>query len=132
MGPPFPKKPDPDTYAGDTPFAPTPVAGARPAAEATPLSLTPGEPIGVLGFPPGSIVAGRYRIVRFIAAGGMGEVYEAEDQILGAPVAVKTIRPELVARAEMMERFRREILLARRVTHRNVCRLFDLGQHVPA
>jgi tetratricopeptide (TPR) repeat protein len=82
-------------------------------------------------FAPGQIVGERYRIVRFIAAGGMGEVYEAEDTVLGAEVALKTIRPE-VARGHALERFRREILLARRVTHPNVCRIFDVGHHAAA
>jgi serine/threonine protein kinase len=64
----------------------------------------------------GAFLDGRYRIVRFIAAGGMGEVYEAVDEALGAEIALKTIRPEVVARETVMERFHREILLARRVT----------------
>src|SRR5262245_51544571 len=80
-------------------------------------------------FAPGATLAGRYRVVRFIAARGMGEVYEAEDLALGTEVALKTIRPEVAARGRVVERFRREILLARRVTHPNVCRIFDLGQH---
>src|SRR6188472_2754916 len=119
MVPPAPKKPHDDTYDGESLPSlptPTPLAGQGPAGPA---------------LPPGTLLDDRYRIVRFIAAGGMGEVYEAEDKILGTHVALKSIRPELVARAEMAERFRREILLARRVTHRNVCRIFDLGHHVP-
>jgi TolB-like protein len=60
----------------------------------------------------------------------MGEVYEAADLALGAEVALKTIRPEVAARQAVMDRFRREILLARRVTHPNVCRIFDLGRHL--
>lgn len=78
---------------------------------------------------PGDELAGRYRIVAFIASGGMGEVYEATDLALGTQVAVKTIRPDLAAQEHIMERFRREVLLARRVTHPNVCRIFDLGHH---
>ncbi len=80
-------------------------------------------------FSPGDFLAGRYRIVRFIAHGGMGEVYEAEDAELGGRVALKTVRPELVALPGAMERFKREIHLARKVTHPNVCRIFDLGLH---
>jgi serine/threonine protein kinase len=57
----------------------------------------------------------------------MGEVYQAEDLVLGTEVALKAIRREVAARDSMMERFRRETLLARRVTHPNVCRIFDLG-----
>ncbi len=75
---------------------------------------------------PGEILAGRYRIVRPIGAGGMGEVYEAEDLDLGAQVAVKTMRIEDPA---ALVQFKREIQLARTVTHPNVCRIFDLHRH---
>lgn len=67
----------------------------------------------------------RFRIVRFIGRGGMGEVYEAEDMEVGR-VALKTIRADLAARAGMMERFRQEVQLARKVTSTNVCRIHDL------
>jgi tetratricopeptide (TPR) repeat protein len=80
-------------------------------------------------FTPGQVVADRYRIVRFIAQGGMGEVYEAEDQELGERVALKTVRPEIAAQEGALDRFKREVHLARKVTHPNVCRLFDLGVH---
>ncbi len=83
-------------------------------------------------FAADEIVAGRFRIVCFIGAGGMGEVYEANDLELGARVALKTIRPEIASQPHSLSRFKREIQLARRVTHPNVCRMFDLGQHRPA
>src|SRR6185295_9021886 len=73
---------------------------------------------------PESAVAGRYRVVRFIARGGMGEVYEVEDLELRERVALKTVRPEVARDAIAIERFRREIQLARKVTHPNVCRIF--------
>ncbi len=79
----------------------------------------------------GELLARRFRIVRFIAAGGMGEVYEAEDTVLGERVALKTLRPELARREDSVRRFTREIQLARRVTHRNVCRIYDLFRHDP-
>src|SRR5437763_8194813 len=73
---------------------------------------------------PGQILAGRYRIVRPIGAGGMGEVYEAEDLDLGARVAVKTMRVgDRVGNMDALARFKREIQLARTVTHPNVCRI---------
>ncbi len=78
-------------------------------------------------FDRGHLVAGRYRIVRFIARGGMGEVYEAEDRELGGAVALKTIRPEVAEDEVAVERFRREIQIARKVTHPNVCRVFDVS-----
>ncbi|HPA95438.1 MAG TPA: serine/threonine-protein kinase [Thermoanaerobaculia bacterium] len=77
----------------------------------------------------GQLVAGRYRIVNRLGAGAMGEVYEAEDQELGTAVALKLLHRESTMREEVAARFRREVLLARRVTHPNVCRIFDLGVH---
>jgi eukaryotic-like serine/threonine-protein kinase len=75
-----------------------------------------------------SVVSGRFRIARFVGRGGMGEVYEAQDLELGGRVALKTLRPELVAAPQFLSRFRREVNLARQVTHRNICRIFDLGR----
>ena len=80
-------------------------------------------------FGPSAFLARRFRIVRFIARGGMGEVYEAEDVDLGERVALKAIRQRAALDAEMRGQFKREIQLARRVTHPNVCRIFDLAQH---
>ncbi len=74
---------------------------------------------------PGEVLAGRFRIVRMVGRGGMGEVFEAFDEVLKQRVALKTIRPEIVHEPRMEERFRREILLARQVTHPNVCRVYD-------
>ena len=86
---------------------------------------------GVLGarprtFKAGKVVSGRFQIVRFIGRGGMGEVYEAKDLELGAHVALKTIRPEIAWDPRTLARFKQEIQLARHVTHRNVCRMYDL------
>jgi eukaryotic-like serine/threonine-protein kinase len=61
----------------------------------------------------------------------MGEVYEAEDTELATRVALKTIRPHIAGDGQAVDRFKREILLARRVTHPNVCRIFDVSQHQP-
>lgn len=80
-------------------------------------------------FGPGELVAGRYRVIRFIGRGGMGEVYEVEDAELHERVALKTIRPEIAGDETAVNRFKREIHLARKVTHPNVCRIFDLGIH---
>ena len=74
----------------------------------------------------GDVLARRFRVVRFLARGGMGEVYEAEDLELHEPVALKMIRPDLVrSHPNCLQRFKREVLLAKRVTHPNVCRIFD-------
>jgi len=80
-------------------------------------------------FFPDELVAGRYKIVCFIGRGGMGEVYEADDLELRQRVALKTVRAEIVLDQQAIERFKREIRIAREVTHPNVCRIVDLGQH---
>ena len=80
-------------------------------------------------FQIGDTLAGRYRIKRFLGRGGMGEVFEVEDLVLHSSVALKTIRPREADRAGAIDRFKREINVARRVTHPNVCRLSDVGSH---
>src|SRR5436190_6264155 len=80
-------------------------------------------------FSPETVLARRFRIVRFIARGGMGEVYEAEDLELGERVALKAIRRNIAPDSELLSLFKKEVQLARRVTHPNVCRIFDLAQH---
>lgn len=77
-------------------------------------------------FADGSLVNARFRIVRFIGAGGMGEVYEAIDEGIGVHVALKTIRSEMAIDQEMEAQFRREVQIARKITHPNVCRIHDL------
>ena len=79
----------------------------------------------------GDLLCDRFRVIRFIARGGMGELYEAEDLELGERIAVKTIRPEIAGDDRVNQRFRREVQLARKVTHPQICRIFDLFQHVP-
>jgi serine/threonine-protein kinase len=75
------------------------------------------------------VLAGRYEIQALLGQGGMGMVYRAYDRQLGETVALKTLRPDLVASdASMLERFKQEIRLARRITHRYVVRTHDLGE----
>jgi eukaryotic-like serine/threonine-protein kinase len=79
------------------------------------------------GAEPPDVVAGRYRIVRWLGGGGMGRVYEAQDTELGERVALKILRDGLSSDA--IERFRREVRLTRRIQHPNVARMFDIGEH---
>jgi predicted Ser/Thr protein kinase len=79
-------------------------------------------------FLPGTVLARRYRVVALLGKGGMGEVYRADDLTLGQPVALKFL-PEAAARDEQsLARLRNEVRTARRVTHPNVCRVYDLGE----
>jgi serine/threonine protein kinase len=82
---------------------------------------------GAQAFALGELVAERYKIARLIGSGSSGEVYEAHDQALGVAVALKTLREEMARHPVQLERFRREIQNARRVTHPNICRIFDMG-----
>jgi serine/threonine protein kinase len=80
-------------------------------------------------FRAGDLVSGRFKIVRFIDQGGMGEVYEAHDLEINSRVALKTIRPEIASQPGMSARFKQEVQLTRLVTHPNVCRTFDVSRH---
>ena len=73
------------------------------------------------------VIGGRYEVLGLLGAGGMGNVYRARDRELDEPVALKVLRPEIAANAAALSRFRREVKLARRVTHPNVARVFDIG-----
>jgi serine/threonine protein kinase len=93
----------------------------RPAPPAPNFAATPGR------FQPAQLIANRFLVVRFIARGGMGEVYEAKDQLLqGASVALKIIRPETAADSTSSSRFEQEVILARRVVHPNLCPIYEI------
>jgi len=78
---------------------------------------------------PGQIFANRYQIEQVIGRGGMGVVYRAFDSQLEEPVAIKVLTAEVLSGApEELERFKREIRLARKITHRNVLRTYDFGE----
>ena len=113
-----PRTPPPKrASSGQTPVA---GSGAKPGATA-PGPLASGQAFG-----------SRYHIIRLLGIGGMGAVYQAWDDELGVAVAIKVIRPEVTAdplmAAELERRFKRELLLAREVTHKNVVRIHDLGE----
>jgi len=69
----------------------------------------------------------RYKVGRLLGQGGMGAVYLAEDLELGRPVALKLVKPELAVHPEAMARFRQELLLASKISHRNILRIHDLS-----
>lgn len=88
-----------------------------------------GDPAGVSQLKPGDLVDNRFTVIRFIARGGMGEVYEVEDrQLRGVHVALKTILSQYAVDPDMRRRFEREVLNARQVVHPNLCPIYDLGR----
>src|SRR5260370_12728258 len=76
----------------------------------------------------GTVLTGRYEILQLIGRGGIGAVYKARDTELDRIIALKLIRPELARNPDVLRRFKQELILARQVTHKNVIRIFDLGQ----
>jgi serine/threonine protein kinase/tetratricopeptide (TPR) repeat protein len=77
-------------------------------------------------FEPGQLLVGRFEVLKGLGCGGMGEVYEAFDRVLGERIAIKTVRFDLCFEPEIVERFKREVQRSRHVTHPNVCRVYDL------
>jgi serine/threonine protein kinase/tetratricopeptide (TPR) repeat protein len=99
--------------------------GARTTSSIHPDELSPAPSSG--RFKPGQVLLDRFVIVRFIAKGGMGEVYEAKDSFLqGVHVALKTILPHIADDPALQQRFEREVLLAREVSHPNLCPIYDI------
>lgn len=110
--------------------APTATAWAdAPTCSLPPSSSQPAShpPSGQGRFVAGMLIAGRYRIVSLLGRGGMGEVFRADDLTLSQPVALKFL-PESTIDRSMLERFRNEVRIARRISHPNVCRVYDIGE----
>jgi eukaryotic-like serine/threonine-protein kinase len=88
-----------------------------------------GERIWMATFGPAQVIAGRYRIERFLGRGGMGEVYSAFDNVLNERIAIKTLLSTTCDNPHAVRRLLAEARLARRITHPNVCRIYDVGVH---
>ena len=109
--------------------------GTRPRFERTPSGERPRTPSNGAGgaltgerFVPGTVLAGRYRIVGLLGRGGMGEVYRADDLRLEQPVALKFLPHGLDGDGERLARFYREVRVARQVSHAAVCRVYDVAE----
>jgi Tol biopolymer transport system component/serine/threonine protein kinase len=76
----------------------------------------------------GSTFAGRYQIIEELGKGGMGRVYKAHDTKIREKIALKLIKPEIVKDRKTIERFSNELKLARKIRHKNICQMFDLGE----
>lgn len=111
--------------------APEPASASRSGSHRVVGSLTPrGMPALRPGFSmePGAVLANRYRIETVIGSGGLGIVYRAHDRVVGESVALKVLRPEVLALdGAAASRFAEELRVARRVSHRNVVRVHDIG-----
>src|SRR5580698_11000380 len=109
------------TVTSPLPPRPPSSSSSRPSSSAEYL-LSEGR------FLPGRLLIGRYRIIALLGKGGMGEVYRADDLTLGQSVAMKFLPDEAARDQALVERFRNEVRIARRVSHPNVCRVYDVGE----
>src|ERR1043166_265731 len=89
---------------------------------------TPAPTPATARFAPGAIIAGRYRLVSLLGRGGMGEVYRADDLTLDQPVALKFLPAGVAANDARLAQFHIELRIARQISHKNACRLYDLGE----
>ncbi|MDH4271536.1 MAG: protein kinase, partial [Candidatus Aminicenantes bacterium] len=115
------ENPDTQKFCGECATALTPVAEARPSFTET-LETTSEE------LTRGTIFASRYEIIEELGKGGMGKVYRVEDKKLKQEVALKLIKPEIAKDKKTVERFQNELKSARMIAHKNVCRMFDMGE----
>ena len=117
---------------------PSPLLPSQPppsldsADSPTLINQAPAHSIAATGSQPtlqaGVVLGQRYQIVQMLGEGGMGAVYKARDVELNRMVALKVIRPDLARNPAIIERFKQELLLAHQVTHKNVIRIYDLGE----
>src|SRR6266852_3598168 len=96
--------------------SPTRAANSRPSDSNNPTLLQ-----------PGTVLGRRYEILQLLGEGGMGAVYRARDREVNRIVALKVIRPELSGNSAILDRFKQELVLSHQVTHKNVVRIYDLG-----
>src|SRR5271165_3244453 len=121
------------TIAPGTSFRRTPPPTTRSSSNRSSPNRSSSSPGAAAGdsaavFQIGELVGGRYEILQLLGEGGMGAVYKAADRELDRFVALKVIRPELASNSAILARFKQELLLAHQVTHRNVIRIYDLGE----
>src|SRR4051812_20209008 len=103
------------------------VAVAAAAGPAMTWGSLPSMPIALPSSLPAGTTFGRYRLESLLGEGGMGAVYKALDTELNRTVALKLVRPELAANPQTMQRFKQELLLASKISHKNILRIHDLG-----
>ncbi len=104
----------------------TQLAGPREAPSSFTQTAAFEPPVPELSV--GTVFAGRYQVMEELGKGGMGRVYKAFDSEIKELVALKVLNPEVAPGEGVIERFRNELKLARRIAHRSVCRMFDLGR----
>src|ERR1700753_3768006 len=95
---------------------------------ATPILVTTTPRTPRERFAPGTLLASRYRIISRLGKGGMGEGFRADDLVLGQQVALKFLPESAKRDVSLVTRFYDEVRIARQISHRNVCRVYDIGE----
>jgi len=113
--------PDTQRFCGDCGTQLTPPDKASPS-----ITKTLETPLTRLAI--GSIFAERYEILEKLGKGGMGEVYKVKDEKLDEEMALKVLKPEIAADKDIIERFKNELKLARKIAHKHVCKMYDLNE----
>ena len=132
--PPLSNAPVSNGPASDAPTLPhgTPIPGATQALpyarQTSPATPSVSSISAFQGLQPGVLFGGRYEILGVLGQGGMGAVYKARDRELDRLIALKVIRPELATDPAILLRFKQELILSRNITHKNVVRIYDLGE----
>ncbi|HEV7444686.1 MAG TPA: serine/threonine-protein kinase, partial [Steroidobacteraceae bacterium] len=116
----------PPPLSGTPTHSPVPPSRASTPSYASSVAAT--SITAFLSLQPGVTFGGRYEILSVLGQGGMGAVYQARDRELDRLIALKVIRPELATDPAILQRFKQELILARNITHKNVVRIYDLGE----
>ncbi len=111
-------------YCADCGTSLIPLTGSPPSSPTETQTLPP-----FFELETGSLFAERYQVIEKLGMGGMGRVYKVYDTKIKEKIALKLLKPEITFEEKIVERFRSEIRLARRIAHKNVCRMFDLGEY---
>ena len=119
---------DADTIFGAPSIGPNPSDSPTVVGSLSQVSSGEYSEAGQHVLTSGHLLAQRYEILKLLGEGGMGAVYQARDVELGRLVALKVIRPDLARNRAILDRFKQELILATQVTHRNVVRIYDLGE----
>ncbi len=110
------------------PSATPPSPPARPSQQPPPQASTRTVSAPPLELASGAVLAGRYQVIEELGAGGMGRVYKVQDTKVGERIALKLLRPETVGDGRALERFSNELKLTRKIRHKTICQVFDLGE----
>ena len=117
-----------DSSSADTPTLAGPGSSSTLKSKVRSRTLAGVEAASGAVLEPGTVLAQRYEIIEELGTGGMGSVYKAQDLELDRLVALKVIRPDLARNQSIVDRFKQELRLSHKVTHRNVVRMYDLAE----